>query len=478
MKSTGKPHLVQNLIQKVRDIFLEMGFDEIENPVLVPEDDVYKQYGPEAPVILDRVYYLAGLPRPDIGIGEDQVRLIKKINDAIEITDFKRLLRDYREGVIESDNLIEEIVRRLEITTTQAMKVIGLFQGFRDLVPEPTKTTLRSHMTSAWFPTIAAMQDRTPLPMKLFSIGLRFRREQKVDAQHLRAHYGASCVIVDKQVNIEQGKKITEDVFQKLGFSSIDFHRKEVTSNYYEQETEYEVYSNGIEVADIGLYSDRALKNYDIKYQVFNLGFGIERVLMVQHNYNDVREVLYPQFYGEPKLSDWELAKAIIIANKPKTSTGIEIANAIVDTCIAHKDDPGPCKVLAWEGELLNKKIKVHIIEEEVGKKLCGPAFLNEIIVKNGNVFGLPKTKKFDDYFVNGISTTIRYIDAFALFVAAEIERKLNEKTATFKIDVKMVKLLSDINLKLEDWGRRYITANNKKINVRGPMFVTAIVSY
>jgi len=62
----GKAHPLHTLIQKTREIFLSIGFDEIENPVFIQEEDVFKQYGKEAPVTLDRVFYLGGLPGPDI----------------------------------------------------------------------------------------------------------------------------------------------------------------------------------------------------------------------------------------------------------------------------------------------------------------------------------------------------------------------------------------------------------------------------
>jgi len=103
----GKQHPIHELIQKVRKIFLELGFDEVENPVFIQEEDVYKQYGKEAPVILDRVFYLGGLPRPDIGLSNEEILKIKSINPNINIDKFKKILRSYREGAIEGDNMLE-----------------------------------------------------------------------------------------------------------------------------------------------------------------------------------------------------------------------------------------------------------------------------------------------------------------------------------------------------------------------------------
>jgi O-phosphoseryl-tRNA(Cys) synthetase len=72
LAGTGKPHPVRELIQTSRQILLNLGFDEAENLTILPDGDVVKQYGPEARVILDRSFYLAELPRPDIGLSARQ----------------------------------------------------------------------------------------------------------------------------------------------------------------------------------------------------------------------------------------------------------------------------------------------------------------------------------------------------------------------------------------------------------------------
>ncbi|WP_225369298.1 hypothetical protein [Methanobrevibacter arboriphilus] len=62
----------------LREAYLRLGFSEAVNPLFIDKNDVYKQFGPEAPAVLDRCFYLAGLPRPDIGIGVDKINYIKK----------------------------------------------------------------------------------------------------------------------------------------------------------------------------------------------------------------------------------------------------------------------------------------------------------------------------------------------------------------------------------------------------------------
>ena len=71
--------MLYNTIWELRQTYLNLGFNETVNPVFVDEEDIYKQFGPEAPAVLDRCFYLAGLPRPDIGIGMDKIEVIEEI---------------------------------------------------------------------------------------------------------------------------------------------------------------------------------------------------------------------------------------------------------------------------------------------------------------------------------------------------------------------------------------------------------------
>ncbi len=70
---------------------LNLGFNETVNPVFVDEEDIYKQFGPEAPAVLDRCFFLAGLPRPDIGIGMDKIEVIEEIGVLLTKIKFRHL---------------------------------------------------------------------------------------------------------------------------------------------------------------------------------------------------------------------------------------------------------------------------------------------------------------------------------------------------------------------------------------------------
>jgi O-phosphoseryl-tRNA synthetase len=461
LEKKGKPHLVRELIQKSREILLSLGFDEVENLSILPDSDVVKQYGPEARVILDRAFYLAELPRPDIGLSSKRIAQIKKIAKEIDIEKLQTILRNYKKGEIEADNLIEELIAGLGITDYQATELLDkVFPELKKLQPLPSNRTLRSHMTATWFHTLAALQDKASFPVALFSVGPRYRNEQREDAQHLRVHHSASIVVMDPKMSLDAGRAVTRDIMQQYGFSDIKFETKIATSKYYAPGQEQEVFVNHkgtwLEIADIGMYSPVALANFDIKYPVFNAGFGIERLGMLLYEIDDVRKLAYPQF-SVVEYSDEEIAQSITYIASPKTARGKKIAKAIEETARKHKDEIAPCEFLAWK----DRSTEVKVIEKEAGKKLIGPAGFNELCVANGTIYS--------DIGPSGVYTGINYMRGIAMSAAAAIE----SSNDNLIYQVKTIKHLSDLNLQIPEAVRQHIEGQQKKLGVGGAVFVT-----
>jgi O-phosphoseryl-tRNA synthetase len=227
-----------------------------------------------------------------------------------------------------------------------------------------------------------------------------------------------------------------------------------------------------VEVATFGIYSPTALSQYDIPYPVMNLGLGVERIAMILHNSQDMRALSYPQFQTEWQLSAREMAQMISVDKVPSTPAGQAMAEAIVQTCIEHGDTVSPCEFLAWEGELFGRKVKVSVVEPEENTKLCGPAAMNEIVVFKQNIMGIPHTSRWEEAFSEGVTTGIRYIDAFAQGAAYEAETasmagKESETRA------RIIRSPGDINVKIHPALERYITSYKHKMDLRGPMFTT-----
>ncbi|MHA1132316.1 MAG: O-phosphoserine--tRNA ligase [Candidatus Helarchaeota archaeon] len=479
-KESGAPHPVFEFIANARKVLLELGYDEVIVPVIVDESAVYKEYGPEAPLILDRIFYLSGLPRPEIGLGKKKIEQIREIIPEFnKFKEFQEIFRRYKKNQIESDDLIEVMVTELEIREEQATSILTeVFPELRNLTPKPTKQTLRSHFTALWFLILAELQYQQSLPIQLFSVGEKFRREQKLDATHLYNSYTLSTVIMAEDFTLEDGKYMARQILKGLGFENVKFEIKKATAKYYAPQTEFEIFfrhpnlNQWIEIGDGGFYSPVPLAKFEIEYPVFNIGFGIERFVMVQQGYNDIRALMYPYFYTQAKLSDAEMVGKIEYEYKPVTDLGKRIMQCVVDAALENKDKNSPLKISIFSEEIEGRMLEVCLWETDPGVKLLGPAILNEIWVVDGNILGLKEGEN-----ESGIKTNLSYLKGIAALVGYKAEELVKQRKDSREIiRVKIAKGPSDINLQIDPVVRRYITSNNKKIDIRGPIFFGATI--
>jgi O-phosphoseryl-tRNA synthetase len=238
----GKAHPVYDTIARLREAYMRMGFEEMMNPLIVDEREVHNQFGHEALAVLDRCFYLAGLPRPNVGISDERIGLIKEILGTVDdegIEAIRKVLHAYKKGEIDGDDLVLEIAGKLNVSDSLVVEMIDkIFPEFKELVPQPSRKTLRSHMTSGWFITLASVLERRNPPFSFFSVDRCFRREQQEDAARLMTYYSASCVIMDEDVTVDHGKAVAEGLLSQFGFEKFKFRPDEKRSKYYVPDTQ------------------------------------------------------------------------------------------------------------------------------------------------------------------------------------------------------------------------------------------------
>jgi len=498
------PHPIFSTINRLRETYLSLGFDEAENPVIIEENDIYRQFGPEAMAVLDRVFYLGGLPRPNVGIARKQLDEINEIlishQNPLVHTDLppsgqvhhrvsyppmtketeerlRETLHAYKKSEIDGDELTVELAKVLGVDDALVVHILeAVFPEFRSLVPESSRSTLRSHMTSGWFITLGAIWNRSQMPLRLFSVDRCFRREQAEGPTRLMTYHSASCIVAGENITNEEGKAVSRALLSAFGYTDFRFQPDEKRSKYYMPDSQTEVYARHplhgwVEVATFGMYSPSALAEYGIGIPVMNLGLGVERLAMIAYNANDVRQLCFPQFFPQT-LTDMEIARAVRLREYPSSPEGKMLAVAITHVAAANATAQGPCSFDAWEGLLDGVRVKVAVEESESNAKLCGPACANEIFVHSGSILGVPDTEKWKQVRTEGISTGITYLSAVATLAAARIEEAARCRKSTI-VQVKMAKLPSDINLKIDEFAMRAVTDNNKKVDVRGPVFLS-----
>ncbi|WEU39772.1 MAG: O-phosphoserine--tRNA ligase [Candidatus Odinarchaeum yellowstonii] len=477
LEKNGVSHPVMDFIQKFRASFIELGFEEVILPTILPEEEVYKEYGPEAPIILDRIFYLAGLPRADIGLSERKKEEILRIYpDFSKFNELQEIFRKYKKSEIEADNLLDIMVKELTLPEEVASKIIDkVFHEFKELKPIPSNLTLRSHMTALWFPVLKELSKKRLPPIQLFTVGEKFRREQSLDSTHLYSSFTASCVILNENLSLNDGVSVAKTILNHIGFKEVKFEFKQTTSKYYAPKTEFEIFiyhphrNDWVEVGDGGFYSPVSLAKYEVDTPVFNIGFGVERFVMVLQQEDDIRSLVYPYFYKEIAFTDQDIAKSIFLIEQPKTDLGIEIMNKIVNVCVENKDRESPVTITVDERVVNGKKLKVTVWETDPGVKLLGPAALNEIFVLNGNIIGsLPN----EELLSKAVRTNITYLKATAALAAAAVEKLIEKTSGEAVIRVRMSKQPSDVNIGIPENIRKFITANRRRIDVRGPVFI------
>jgi O-phosphoseryl-tRNA synthetase len=500
----AQPHPIFATINRLRETYLSLGFDEAENPVIIDEKDIYRQFGPEAMAVLDRVFYLGGLPRPNVGIARKQLDEINEIlrshrnplvhehsapvQDGHHTSHYQQMtpeteerlretLHAYKKSEIDGDELTFELAKVLGVDDGLVVHILdAVFPEFRALTPESSRSTLRSHMTSGWFMTLGSIWEKSPMPLRLFSVDRCFRREQAEGPTRLMTYHSASCIVAGEDVTIEDGKAVSEALLSAFGYTDFRFQPDEKRSKYYMPDSQTEVYArhpvhDWVEVATFGMYSPSALAEYGIGVPVMNLGLGVERLAMIAYNANDVRQLCFPQFFPRP-LGDRELARAVHLREEPSSAEGRMLAAAVARISAANGAAQGPCIFDVWEGILGGTSLKVVVEETEANAKLCGPACANEIFVHEGSILGVPDAEKWKQVRTEGIPTGISYLSAVSALAAARIEEAAWCGKAT-TVQIKMAKLPSDINLKIEEYAMRFITDNKKKVDVRGPVFLS-----
>lgn len=500
----AQAHPVFATINRLRETYLSMGFDEAEVPVIIDEKDIYRQFGPEAMAVLDRVFYLGGLPRPNVGIARKQLDEINEIlkshrnphlheqsAPASEVHPghhyqqmtpeteerLRETLHAYKKSEIDGDELTFELAKVLGVDDGLVVHILdAVFPEFRALSPESSRSTLRSHMTSGWFMTLGSIWDKSPMPIRMFSVDRCFRREQAEGPTRLMTYHSASCIVAGEDVTIDDGKAVSEALLSAFGYTDFRFQPDEKRSKYYMPDTQTEVYARHpvhgwVEVATFGMYSPSALAEYGIGVPVMNLGLGVERLAMIAYNSNDVRQLCFPQFFPRP-LSDRDIARSVHLKEEPVSAEGKMLAAAIARVAAANGSAPGPCAFDAWEGSIGGISLKVIVEETESNAKLCGPACANEIFVHDGSVLGVPDAEKWKQVRTEGVPTGLSYLSAVSALAAARIEEAARCGKAT-TVQAKMAKLPSDINLKIDEYAMRFITDNKKKVDVRGPVFLS-----
>ena len=248
----GKPHPLVKLISEIRQIFVEMGFQEIQgnyvescfwnmDVLFIPQDHPARE-------MQDTFYCKVPAKLP-----------------------------------IQEKQLLEEIARVHENGGTTG----STGWGYKFSKTEGERALLRTHTTVN---TIRYLYNHPKPPCKVFSLERVFRKEN-IDATHLPEFYQIEGIIYEENANFRQLIGILKEFYRRMGFEKIRFRPGYFP--YTEPSMEVEVFWNGkwMELGGSGIFRPEVTEPIGVKNPVLAWGLGLERIAMLRYGLSDIRSL-------------------------------------------------------------------------------------------------------------------------------------------------------------------------------------------
>jgi len=249
--SSAKLHPLTRMIEEIADIFISMGFSEIEGPLVesafwnfdalfVPQDHPARE--------MQDTFYLEQPSKADLP----------------------------------SDALVSAISSAHKDGGSTQSEGWG-YEWDRSLA---SQTLLRTHTTST---TIRHLAKKEPLPIKVFSIGRVFRKE-RISYKHLPEFHQVEGIVVG-DVSFKNLLGILREFYARMGFEKIRF--RPAYFPYTEPSLEVEVFfekkQSWIELGGAGIFRPEVYMPLGVEHPVLAWGLGLERLTMLRLDLTDIR---------------------------------------------------------------------------------------------------------------------------------------------------------------------------------------------
>jgi len=251
----GRRHFVRQATDYVRKVWLEMGFKEMEGPLI---NTSFWNF--------DALF-------------TSQEHPVREMQDTFFVEPEK--------GKLPDTALVDRVRKAHEIGTRDS---IGWDYSWSEEVAQ--KRVLRTHTTVLSARTIAALK-KEDFPAKFFSVGRCFRNEA-LDWAHLFEFNQVEGIVVDPDVNFKNLLGYLKQFFGKLGFADARF--RPAYFPYTEMSLEIDVLhptrGEWIELGGAGIFRPEVVEpllGEDIP--VLAWGPGFDRIIMDYYAINDIREL-------------------------------------------------------------------------------------------------------------------------------------------------------------------------------------------
>ncbi|MCW3980706.1 MAG: phenylalanine--tRNA ligase subunit alpha [Candidatus Bathyarchaeota archaeon] len=254
LRYPGKIHPLQQIIQRAREIFLEMGFTEIRGPLVETAfwnfDALFQPQDHPAREMAD-TFYLS-IPKA---------------------------------GKLPSKNTVEAVAKTHEngwITGSTGWQ-------YKWRAEEARRLVLRTHTTSE---TIKHLSKHKKPPIKVFSVDRVYRNEE-LTYLHTAEFFQIEGIVADNGVNLRDLMGTLKSFYNRFGLREVQFWP--CYFPYTEPSAQAMVYvpklKRWIELCGMGMFRPEVLAPMGIKYPVLAWGGGLERIAMIELGLNDIRQL-------------------------------------------------------------------------------------------------------------------------------------------------------------------------------------------
>ena len=247
----GKPHPVREVLERVRRVFKQMGFTEIEG------DFVQSAF-----------WNMDALFTP-------QDHPARELQDTL-----------YLEGEWEP-NVSDELVDRVRRVHVDGGDTGSRGWGGQFSIEESRRMLLRTHTTSM---TIQYLAEHPEEPCKIFTLGRVFRREA-IDFSHLAEFYQVEGIVMEPGASFAMLVGVMREFYQRLGFQDIRVRPGYFPYTEPSMEVEVLLGDKWLEMGGSGVFRPEVTAPFGVKDPVLAWGQGLERIAMILYGIDDIRQL-------------------------------------------------------------------------------------------------------------------------------------------------------------------------------------------
>jgi phenylalanyl-tRNA synthetase alpha chain len=249
----GRKHPLQDIVDEVREIFIGLGFQEIDGPMVqngfwnfdalfTPQDHPARE--------MQDTFYISGV----------------------------------NGGSVADKNTIARV-----------SSIHKKGWNYRWKLEDAKRLLLRTHTTPV---TIRYLADHKPEESRVFCVGRVFRNE-KLTYKHLAEFYQVEGIVVGKDVTLRDLMGLQTEFYAKMGLKKVKFWPSffPYTEPSLQSMVYHEKLGKWVELFGMGIFRPEVTNPVGMKNPVLAWGGGLERIAMLRYGLDDVRE-LYTNSLG------------------------------------------------------------------------------------------------------------------------------------------------------------------------------------